>query len=318
MSQSHNPTVTLNSFGGIENLHYHPDYTRPACSSGEVLIENHFAGVNPIDCKTRAGLGWAADKIADSLPAVLGFDVAGIVVASEDPRFVVGDRVCALSFAGGAYARYVTVKADLLAHIPPQVSLAQAGALPCAGATAWQLIEQANIQPGDHVVISAPAGGVGHITLQLLAHSGATISIIASAEKYALIKDFAPISHWIDYRRADDFPSLEADLLLDLVGGDAGITALKTLRDGGRAICLPSIHVPALKAAGCHKDINVEGFMVKPDAGTLDQLLNRIADNSLTLHIAQHYPLAKVGEAHQAQEGGHTFGKLILDIEHEA
>ncbi|MBV7433853.1 NADP-dependent oxidoreductase [Cardiobacteriaceae bacterium TAE3-ERU3] len=312
-----NPTITIDAFGSAEKLNFHRDYLCPTCAEGEVLVENHFAGVNPIDCKTRAGLGWAAEKIADDLPAILGFDLAGIVVESKDPRFNVGDRVCALSFDGGAYARYVSVQADLLAHVPQNVSLEHAGALPCAGETAWQLIEKANIQAGDHVVISAPAGGVGHIALQLLAKTGATISVIASEDKYNLIKEYVSIENWINYRDCDGFPSLEADLLLDLVGGDAGVAALATLRDGGRAICLPSIHVPTLKAAGESKGIDVVGFIVKPDAATLDKLLAHLADGSLTLHIAQKYPLCDASEAHKAQESGRTYGKLVLDITDE-
>ncbi|UJF23785.1 NADP-dependent oxidoreductase [Suttonella sp. R2A3] len=304
--------VTIAEFGAPSVLTFNTSASVLEISDGQVLIENHFAGVNPVDCKTRAGLGWGAKYFEPLLPAVIGFDCAGVVVESRDDRFQTGDRVCALSFAGGTYAQHVAVDGDLLARVPESVDLREAGALPCAGTTAYQLIKQANLQGGEHVVMSAPAGGVGHLALQLLRDKNIRLTLIASAEKRALLGDPSDVD-WIDYHAQDTFPALEADLLLDLVGGDAAVQALDTLKANARVICLPSIHVPLLQEAGAARGLQVEGFMVKPNADDLDALVQLLANKQLHVHIAETYPLSEASSAHTAQESGRTFGKIVLN-----
>ena len=93
-----------------------------------------------------------------------------------------------MSFEGSCYAEYVAVDAKLLAKVPSPVTLKQAGALPCIGQTALQFVEFADIKKGEHVVINAPAGGVGHLAIQLLmdkvANDDIKVTVICSPEKY--------------------------------------------------------------------------------------------------------------------------------------
>ena len=117
------------------------------------------------------------------------------------------------------------------------VTLEQAGALPCIGQTALQFVEFADIKAGEHVVINAPAGGVGHLLIQLLvekiAKENIKVSVICSPEKYAKLEqliDTSKLTGWIDYTKDEAFPDLQADMLLDLVGGEAGVRALSVLR----------------------------------------------------------------------------------------
>ncbi|CAM4167463.1 NADP-dependent oxidoreductase [Psychrobacter arenosus] len=316
--------VTLTQFGEADVLNYQDNLPMPTIAEGEVLVKVAYAGINPVDYKTRQGLGWGAENIknkqfANDEPAILGFDVAGTVAASNSADFKVGERVAALNFAGGCYAEYTVVAADVLAKVPEAVDLEVAGGLPCVGITAKQMLDFAAIQDGEHVVMSAPAGGVGHLTLQLLMHKVAEnnvqVTVICSPEKYQKISelvDTSKLAGWIDYTKDEAFPNLDADILLDLVGGDAGKRALAVVKQGGRVVVLPSIWAEKLKEAGADKQLDVQGFIAKPNAEDLSAVLNDIAEDKLKLHIQKTYPLAQTQQAHEDLEQGDSFGKLIL------
>ena len=318
--------VLIQEFGAPDVMNYTDDVSIPELKDNQVLIKIAYAGINPVDYKTRQGKGWGAeniqkDKFDQGQPAILGFDVAGEVVQSNSEDFVVGDKVAALSFDGSCYAEYVAVDAKLLAKVPESVTLEQAGALPCIGQTALQFIEFSNIKNGEHVVINAPAGGVGHLAIQLLmnkvAKDNIKVTVICSPEKYQKLDgliDTAKLAGWIDYTKDDDFPELQADVLLDLVGDDAGVRALKVLKFGGRVNVLPTIWVDKLKQAGSDKDLSVEGYAVKPNGQDMAKVLQEIADGKLTLKIQQTYPLSEVVSAHRKLQEGDTFGKIVLKV----
>lgn len=316
--------VIIDEFGAAEVLTYQPQRPLPTLEAGKVLVKVAYAGINPVDYKTRQGLGWGAEKIkttqfANEEPAILGFDMAGEVIASEVENVKVGDKVAALTFDGGCYAQYNLVEAQLLAQVPASVALKLAGALPCVGITAKQMIDFADIQPGEHVVISAPAGGVGHLAVQLLMEkvvaADVKLTLICSAEKFhklATLIDTSKLAGWIDYTQKATFPELNADVLLDLVGGDAGIKALSVVRPEGRVVVLPSIWADKLKEAGADKNLQVQGFIAQPNAKDLQTMLDKIADGSLQLKIQAEYPLAQAAEAHRQLEKGDSFGKIVL------
>ena len=318
--------VLIREFGAPDVMNYTDGVSIPELKDHQVLIKTAYAGINPVDYKTRQGKGWGAeniqkDKFDHDKPAILGFDIAGEVVRSNSDKFAIGDKVAALSFEGSCYAEYVAVDAKLLAKIPKSVTLEQAGALPCIGQTALQFVEFADIKNGDHVVINAPAGGVGHLAIQLLmnkvAEDNIKVTVICSSEKYQKLDsliDTGKLAGWIDYTKDDDFPELQADVLLDLVGDDAGVRALKVLKFGGRVNVLPTIWVDKLKQAGSDKDLSVEGYAVKPNGQDMAKVLQEIADGKLTLKIQQTYPLSEVVSAHRKLQEGDTFGKIVLKV----
>lgn len=328
MSDKHLPTtqhaVQIREFGEPEVMTYQDGVAMPALKDNQVLIQVAYAGINPVDYKTRQGKGWGADAIQKNNfdkdePAILGFDVAGIVVKSNSDKFTIGDDVAALSFDGSCYAEYVAVDADLLAKVPQAVTLEQAGALPCIGQTALQFVEFADIKDGEHVVINAPAGGVGHLAIQFLlkkvASDNIKVTLICSPEKYAKLDDLidkSKLAGWIDYTKDQDFPDLQADVLMDLVGDNAGVRALSTLKSVGRVKVLPTIWVDKLKAAGSNKSLSVDGYAVKPNGEDMAKVLQDVADGTLILQIQQTYPLSEVVTAHRELEKGDTFGKIVL------
>lgn len=307
--------VTISAFGEADVLQFQPQLAMPTISADQVLIENHFAGVNPVDFKTRKGLGWGAEKFKSQFPAVLGFDLAGIVVqAGAESGFNVGERVAALTFDGGAYSRYVTVNADLVARVPKAVSLQQAGAMPTVAVTALQILKQANVSAGQKIVMSAPLGGVGHLLLQLLAKENVDITVICSEAKQQQALALGA-NHTVDYHHPHAYPDLNADLFIDLVGGESGVAALKMVKKGGRVICIPTIHVPLLQQAGAEQQLLVEKMLAVPNRQDLETMLNDLAENRLYLKIAQVLPITDIQQAHRQLESGRTSGKFVLDLQ---
>lgn len=328
MSDKQLPTtqhaVLIREFGEPEVMIYQDGVAIPELTDNQVLVKIAYAGINPVDYKTRQGKGWGAeaiqkDKFDKSEPAILGCDVAGIVVKSNSDKFAIGEQVAALTFDGGGYAEYVAVDAKLLAKIPKRVTLEQAGALPCIGQTALQFIEFADIKKGEHVVINAPAGGVGHLAIQLLTdkvpQDNVKVTVICSPEKYAKLDnliDKSKLAGWIDYTKDDTFSDLQADVLLDLVGDDAGIRALSVIKSGGRVNVLPTIWVDKLQVAGSEKNLKVAGYKAQRSGEDMARVLQLVADGKLTLQIQQNYPLSEVVAAHRELEKGDTFGKIVL------
>ena len=322
-SQQH--AVLITEFGAPEVMQYQDGVAVPELNDEQVLIKVAYAGINPVDYKTRQGKGWGADnirsdKFEQDKPAILGFDVAGTVAKSNSDKFAVGDKVAALSFDSSCYAEYVAVDADLLAQMPESVTLEQAGALPCVGQTAVQFVDFADIKSGEHIVMNAPAGGVGQLVIQLLAEKitreNIKVTVICSPEKYEKLDqliDKEALTGWIDYTKDDNFPELQADVLLDLVGDDAGVRALSTIKSDGRVYVLPTIWVDKLKAAGSDQ-LTIKGYAVKPNGEDMARVLQQVADGSLKLHIEQSYPLSEVVAAHTELQKGAAFGKIVLQV----
>ena len=319
--------VLIREFGEPEVMKYQDSVAIPELEDNQVLVKIAYAGINPVDYKTRQGKGWGADNIRkekfdNDQPAILGFDMAGEVVKSNSDQFSEGEQVAALSFNGGCYAEYVAIDAKLLAKVPTSVTLEQAGALPCIGQTALQFVEFADIKAGEHVVINAPAGGVGHLLIQLLAEKIAKenikVTVICSLEKYAKLEqliDTSKLTGWIDYTKDEAFPDLQADMLLDLVGGEAGVRALSVLRSGARVNVLPTIWVDKLKEAGQQKNLYVAGYKAQRSGEDMARVLQLVADGKLTLIIQQVYPLSEVVTAHHALQKGDAFGKIVLKVD---
>ena len=318
--------VLIREFGEPEVMMYQDGVAIPDLQENQVLVKIAYAGINPVDYKTRQGKGWGAQAIQKNLfddnePAILGFDMAGEVVKSNNDNFKEGEQVAALTFNGNCYAEYVAVDANMLAKVPASVTLAQAGALPCIGQTALQFVEFADIQAGEHVVMNAPAGGVGHILIQLLmqkvAEDNIKVTVICSPEKYAKLDeliDTSKLAGWIDYTKDDAFPALQADILLDLVGDEAGVRALDVLKAGARVNVLPTIWVDKLKEAGEQKDLKVAGYKAERNGDDMARVLQLVADDKLTLRIQQTYPLSEVVAAHHKLQEGDTFGKIVLEV----
>ena len=220
----------------------------PSPASHQVLVKIHAAGVNPLDTKIRAGQGGHANQ---PLPAILGLDMAGSVVAvgSGVTAFVPGDEVFGMvggvGKQQGTLAEYIAADASLLAHKPRSLTMRQAAALPLVTITAWEgLVDRGQVHAGQTVLIHAGAGGVGYAAVQLALAYGAKVFATVSSDKRELIEALGatPIDRDtpIDTYVAEHTAGLGFDIVYDTLGGpvlDASFKAVK-LYTGHVVSCL--------------------------------------------------------------------------------
>ncbi|OOE60446.1 hypothetical protein BZG13_01305 [Salinivibrio sp. ML323] len=314
---SNNLSLAITEFGAPEVL-TPVNRSIPSPSEEQVLIQVKAAGINPIDAKTRAGLGWAAEHNRDHLPWVPGYDVAGVVVANgtNESKFDVGDRVAGMigfPTEGGGYSQYVVADAGLLSTVPPSVPMVDAAAVPLAGLTAWQALEHGKLARDEKVLILAGAGGVGHLAVQLAVRLGAQVFATASENNHAFLcqLDATPIDyhqpHWATANG-------EFDLVIDLVGGDTAIDALAGLKTGGRIVTVPTNTRDTITSAAAERGLKATGMLVDPNTWQTQRLLDMLDQGDLKIDIAAVYPLEQGAQAHKALETGHTRGKRVLEM----
>jgi NADPH:quinone reductase-like Zn-dependent oxidoreductase len=307
--------ITQLSTGGPEVLEI-GEAAMPEPLPTEIRVRVAAAGVNPVDWKTRVGAGVAA--VMGPPPFTVGWDVAGTVdaVGPGVTRFGVGDTVFGMPWfprQAGAYAEFVTAPSRHFAHRPAGLSEVEAAALPLAGLTAWQcLVDIADVQPGQRVLVHAAAGGVGHLAVQIAKSRGAYVIGTASIGKHSLLHDLG-IDEAVDYRAEAFERAVEpVDLVYDLIGGDVARRSLDVLRPDGRLICLPSAAAAAAMAAAADRGLRATGMMVEPDGDGLEELARLVEDRRLRVLVAETFPLERASHAHRAGEMGHTSGKLVL------
>ncbi|WP_447400340.1 NADP-dependent oxidoreductase [Vibrio harveyi] len=309
--------IAITEFGNAEVLAIQTTST-PTPQIGEVLVKVAYSGVNPIDVKTRAGLGWAAAQNKDNLPWVPGYDISGKVVScgEDTSRFQEGDEVAGFigfPIRGGGYSQYVCVPESELSHVPNSVALEAAAVLPLAGQTAAQALSKANVTEGDRVLILAGAGGVGHLAVQIAVATKAEVfttcsernlDYLATLGAHAVNYQFAPVSERVE----------DVDVLIDLVGGDAALDALKCLTDNARVITVPTITAELICEKAKLLGFEASGMLVEPDREQLDTLLYMVGVGLLKTEVQHVYPMTDVIEAHKQVGSGRTRGKILLDM----
>ncbi|WP_166269844.1 NADP-dependent oxidoreductase [Marinobacter caseinilyticus] len=297
---------------------------RPEPESHEVCIRVAGAGLNPIDWKTRKGLGFAARQIEDRLPWTPGYDVAGEVVAvGEDvTTLAAGDRVMGMvgfPGRGGCYADYTLARADELTIVPEELELVTAAGLPLAALTAWQaLFEVAELSAGQKILIHAGAGGVGHFAVQFARVCGAHVIATASTGNKDFLAELG-VHEVIDYHAADIVDECYGlDVVLDLIGGETGKRSLHTLSEHGVLVTIPTVTADDIITAAEGLGLKAHGMTVRPDVFHLEEIAELIEDGDVRVHIEQAFPLAQAADAHRLLEGGHVRGKLVLDCRHSS
>lgn len=310
--------MAINEFGGSDRIEL-MDLPDPKVGPDIVRIAVRAAGVNPVDWKTREG--GQQDRFPFHFPLILGWDAAG-VIESAGPAVVglaPGDEVMAYcrktELHEGTYAEFVTMPAGAVARKPASLSWAQAGALPLAGLTAWQVLDEAlALEAGQTVVIGAAAGGVGHLAVQIAAAREAHVIGVASSANHDFVRDLGA-DEVVDYRTEDVADALHdlhpqgIDAAFDLYGGDALDALRSAVRPGGR---IASIARP--DPAGDRRDITGRYVFVRPSARDLDELSALVEDGRLRVEVAREYPLAEAAAAQDHLREGHVRGKLVLTV----
>jgi NADPH:quinone reductase-like Zn-dependent oxidoreductase len=340
--------VRIHEFGGVEKLRYEEVEEPKVSSPTEAVVQLKAAALNRIDLLNRAGL----TGIEVALPHILGADGAGIVVdvGGQVSNVKKGDAVCLFPPSGcgqcefcltdrdfmclrlrvlgersnGTYAEYVKLPARSCFPIPSGFSFEEAAAFPLVFITVWRmLITNAQLRPGEQVLILGIGGGVATAALQVAKQMGAHVIVTSgSDEKLELAKNWGA-DHGINYRRSDFAKEARAltakrgvDVVVDCVAGESWAKSLASLAKGGRLVTCG-----ATAGADAQTDIRrIFWNHLKIFGSTLGsreefcQLLSFLRASQIRPIIDQVFPLEETASAHRRLEEGKQFGKIVLQI----
>jgi NADPH:quinone reductase len=298
--------------GGIDRVELR-DRPDPVPGAGQALVRVGGAGVGPWDVGFLSGgfpgLG---------LPFVPGQEIAGVVEAAGDGAGVQpGERVYASLFpAGGGFAEFALASAERLAPMPGGLSFPEAAGLVISAGTAHEgLVDRGRLQAGQSVLITAAAGGVGSAAVQIAEAAGARVFGVASPANNDYLRGLGA-TEVFDYHAAGWAEQVRAavpggvDLLFDGAGGQTRDQAIGAVRDGGRAVFI----VLQGPAARLERGITGEPFAAHVDRQRLEALSGLVEAGRLRPQVGAVLPLDQAREALARVAGGHTRGKIALQI----
>ena len=182
-----------------------------------------------------------------------------------------------------------------------------------AALTAWQaLVETADVKPGQRVLITGAAGGIGHLAVQIAKARGAHVIGAAREAKHPLLRELGA-DETVDYTNISLGDVVRnVDVVLDLAGGETPQRALPTMRDGGILVSVTSGSDRASEAAGGR--VRVVYMLVEPDRANLEAIAELAETGRLRVCVSQTFPLSEVRRAHEVSETGRVAGKLVLTM----
>lgn len=307
------------AYGGVERLE-EAEIPAPVPGAGQVLVRVLASSVNPVDWKRASGKMRLIMPV--KMPAVPGFDVAGVVaeVGPGVTELARGERVHARIVDGGtgACAELAVAGVDVTAKMPAGLSAGEAAALPLAGLTALQgLRDRAGLPlegARERVLVVGASGGVGHIAVQIARAAGATVVGVCSGRNAALVTGLGA-HEVIDYTRPDAYRGQAPfDIVLDCVGGSPS-PWMRRLAPGGRfASTMPGPSVFARSFVNFMTSRKAHAVMLKSSAADL-RVLDRLVDaGKLRVVIDSRFPLAELAKAWERSMTGHVAGKIVIDV----
>lgn len=297
--------LVFTQFGGPETQKF-IDRELPAPGPRQVAIEVRAAGVNPADWKIRAG------QMGDHwrLPAPMGREAAGVVTAVgvDVEDIAVGDEVVGLAAKGhGTFAQHTLLNAKETVLKPEELSFAAAAALPVAGATAYDVTHQIELDPGQTMLILGAGGGVGLIAAQVGKVHEFTVIGVASAQKQQIVESTGATFVESGTGAADRVREVApdgVDLLIDLVGGQALREIAEVVKDSKNIVT----------TADPDTAEQLGGSGVKRTAEGMQKIIEVAQYGLVDPHIGQRFALVDAQQAIAAVEEGHTTGKVILEL----
>jgi len=314
-----------NEYGDAEGLSVGTVPT-PTPGPGEVLVAVRAASVNAADVFQMRGvprLVRMGNGLRRPRRTVLGHDLAGVVseVGEGVTAFSVGDRVFGEGKA--AFAEFAVARTGSLARVPEGMCCEHAASLPMASLTALKAIEVARVQPGQRVVVTGAAGGVGQFALQLAKLRGAHVIAVCSGRNVERVRELGP-DEVIDYETQDVLAEIgTCDVVIDNAGGIRIKDWRSIVPKGG--VILPNAGVRGpdggalmrVAKAQWHRVVapqRIGTFLEKTNTAGLEQIgelaaAGRIRPLVDTMFTLDHAPeaLARVGTHHAR-------GKVIVTM----
>jgi NADPH:quinone reductase-like Zn-dependent oxidoreductase len=291
------------------------DVDVPALREGQVLVRVAATSFNGVDANVRAGRMQGPMPL--DLPHTPGLDVAGTVEALGEgvEGLHVGDPVIGfLPFVDdGATAEYVVVSASSLSLAPSSIPLVDAAALPLVGLTAWQaLLEHADLQKGQRILINGASGAVGGYAVQLAKSVGAHVIGTVSPHTKDRVQAHGA-DEVVDYTAGEvsGWVREPVDVLLNLapISPEQFTELADRVRDGG-VIVNTTVWMPAPSDAA--RGVRGIDLFVRSDTTQLADLAARVDRGELTVDVAERVPMSDLAAIHTRAAAGTLAGKVVV------
>jgi NADPH:quinone reductase-like Zn-dependent oxidoreductase len=308
--------VKFSKYGGIDVLELDTNAEEPGIKEGQILVEVKAVSINPIDYKVR--LGYMKEFVPLKFPATIGGDFAGIVkeVRGAGSEFKRGDAVfgqaTVLAGGSGSFAELAAANITSTAHAPKKIDLIQAAALPLAGSSAVQAIEDTiKLQKGQKILIHGGAGGIGSIAIQVAKSIGAHVATTVSERHIAFVKELGADIVIDHSKQAFDEILKDFDAVLDLVGGDALAKSFSVLKKGGVLVTLAGRPDEALAEKS---GVRAIGQMTVTDTKHLDRVASLVDKDAIRVIVDKVFTIDWAREAFTHAEQNHPRGKVLLTM----
>lgn len=329
---------TFKCYGKSPELGF-DDVDYPSLNPDEILVKVYAVGLNPIDNMIPTGM--FKPVLHFKLPAILGSDLSGVVVAvgSRVMRFTLGDEIFASIFdiGTGSLAEFAVVPESAAAMKPANLDFVHAASLPMVSLTSWQgLTERARLQPGQKVFIPAGSGGIGSFAIQLAKHLGAMVGTTTSTGNVEWVSGLGA-DEVIDYKKQEFEKVLSGyDIVLGTVRGDAIEKSTQILKSGGKIVSLTGpLDTAFARARGLNfllhfvfglmsrkimrltkkRGLTYSFLFVRPDGSQLTQIGKLIEAEQIKPVIDKVFPFTEAKEALAYLAQGHAKGKVVVKMQ---
>lgn len=314
--------IRVNQFGGPEVLEAE-EVPKPQPGPGEVLIEVHAIGVNPVETYIRGG---SNPKL--KLPYIPGSDAVGIVAAVGQgvSACSIGDRVYTSATVTGAYAEFTIAKEAAVHQLPKSISFTQAAAINIPYATAYRaLFQRAKARIGEFVLIHGASGGVGIATVQWAKAAGLQIIGTAGSDEGRIVVLNEGAHHVLDHHQTGYLGQINeitkghgVDVIIEMLSNVNLGNDLTVLAPRGRVVIVGSRgKVEINPRDAMSREADILGVMLfNATADELRQIHSRIfeglSNGTLRPIVSSEIPLHEAAKAHRAimEPGAH--GKIVL------
>jgi NADPH:quinone reductase len=267
-------------------------------------------GINPGEVAIRSGA--LHERFPATFPSGEGSDLAGVVVAVGDgvDDFAVNDDVLGYSWRRSSHATHVSVPTSQLIHKPPELSWEIAGSLYVVGCTAFAAVRAVAPNAGDTVAVSAAAGGVGTLVIQLLALRNAQVLGIASPSNAHWLRSHGAVPVSYGEHLAEGLNAAASDGTIDAFIDLFGPDYVQLAVDLG----IPRDRIETIASFEKAQELGVkaEGSVTASTPEVLTEMAGLVTSGAIEFPIAATYPLERVRDAFEELEQRHTHGKIVL------
>lgn len=299
----------------------------PEPGDDDVLVRVRAASVNRLDWYSLTGTPWIgrpAMGLRRPKSCLLGTDFAGTVeaVGRNVTELARGDEV--YGGRSGSFAEYVAVR-DGVARKPANLSFEEAAAVPVAGLTALQgLRDQANLQPGEKVLVNGSSGGVGTFAVQIGKALGAHVTAVCSTAKVEQARELGA-DRVVDYTREDFTRCGERyDVLFDNAGSRSWRACRRVLEREATVVLVggpkrnrllgPLGHFAAVRIGSAFSSRSAGFFLAKITRADLAVLRELIEVGKVRPAVERRYELSEIGAAIGYVGEGHACGKVVVTV----